>query len=440
MSDTYDTTFEVTQKGVQFGRFIEIRIKNFVTGIETTISNDFEIEFDFHKTVDENQQASTGEIKIYGLSKERIESLKDEGGEVTLYCGYTNSRIERLFTAYITQLYPEKSNSNITTIIKCSSNSMNYYFNGSQSSQANGGNSSYLEVLSRFSKAVGNTTLDIDLNNIPEKDRADVEKFFRTRSFRVDYTGNAQHMLSELCGIYNLNSYVDSTEKGNVLRLSLTATSMNKIMREVNEGYEQVKPFEVTQDMKDFRSLFVTPESLASTAVFLSYNTGLREVKTEYKIATAYADQELRAGETQTLQSQKKQLEQNAQLARQQAKDAKRKAEGKKVKDRVVKRQKIKVNRQFARVSALLNPSVKPQTIIIINSQLDNIVDQYRVREANYSGNNKRGDFIMDLYCEDTNLKNIKQLSAQEEAKYNSENNEFNTYDIEQESEQLGDD
>ena len=39
----------------------------------------------------------------------------------------------------------------------------------------------------------------------------------------------------------------------------------------------------------------------------------------------------------------------------------------------------------------------------------------YRVRNANYKGNNKKGDWIMDLYCEDTdtNVVTPEEVKAQ---------------------------
>ena len=41
----------------------------------------------------------------------------------------------------------------------------------------------------------------------------------------------------------------------------------------------------------------------------------------------------------------------------------------------------------------------------------DGLSDIYRVREATYRGNNKRGDFVMDLYCEDSSRKFDKRLT-----------------------------
>ena len=48
----------ITLKGKQFGRYVEVEVKDFSSATKLIISNEFEIEFDFFKTVDETKQAS----------------------------------------------------------------------------------------------------------------------------------------------------------------------------------------------------------------------------------------------------------------------------------------------------------------------------------------------------------------------------------------------
>ena len=88
-------------KGIQFGRYAEVEVKNYTTGEIITIPNQFEIDFEFFKTIDENENSSVGTIKIKGLTQETYKRMNSEGGSVTLRCGYTNSEIKPLFIAMI---------------------------------------------------------------------------------------------------------------------------------------------------------------------------------------------------------------------------------------------------------------------------------------------------------------------------------------------------
>ena len=52
----------------------------------------------------------------------------------------------------------------------------------------------------------------------------------------------------------------------------------------------------------------------------------------------------------------------------------------------------------YQRVSALLNPLVRPQSIVAVEYALDDnddvLFNTMRVREATYKGNNKNGDWV----------------------------------------------
>ena len=140
----------------------------------------------------------------------------------------------------------------------------------------------------------------------------------------------------------------------------------------------------------------------------------MRKVEEEYKIATAYETVELAANEVQTDKSKAAIAQSNAKRREQDAKDAKLKADGKTVKDRVRNNRTIKVNRKYAKVTALLNPSVTPQGHVIVLSLIDGYDNVYRVREATYKGNNRKGDWEMVLYCEDSGDRYATVATAKE--------------------------
>lgn len=401
-------------KGRQLGRVIEVEIRNYDTGIKTTIGNDFEIEFEFHKTIDENQQASTGRVTIFGLTRERIKSLQSEGGQIRLRCGYENSEVELLFIAYITRIYPEYKNNTTQTIIECSANVMNYYFTGV--SNNNRGKRALFRILSDYSKALGAKRVSFDPNNIPENYQKIAVDYITSAAFVADFHGSANDILNMICENFNMSYMILESDQGKEFSFAVTAAGLNNIIKRTNEGYDKIVDSGSDQKERDnFFYIYKEDPKSYSTATVLNVDTGLISVKTEYKIATAYEDQELAGNEEQTLQSQQKQIERQEKRAEQKAKEEKKIAEGKKVKPKVHKVGKIKVNRRYARVLALLNPKVKPQGHVVVESYFDDHTSTYRVREATYRGNNKRGDFVMDLYCEDGSGRYDKKLTKTEE-------------------------
>ena len=122
----------ITLKGMQFGRFVEVEVRDFQSATKLIISNDFEVEFEFFKTVDETKQSSVGRVVIYGLDLKTVENLQHEGGEITLRCGYEQLQIVTLFTAYITRFYTERANNTTVTTIECSANVLDFYYSGGQ--------------------------------------------------------------------------------------------------------------------------------------------------------------------------------------------------------------------------------------------------------------------------------------------------------------------
>lgn len=401
----------------QFGRFVEIEIRDFEANVKTVISNDFEIEFDYFKTLDQTQEDDSGRIKIYGLTEERIASLQMEGGEVILRCGYINSNIETLFVSYIARLYAERSNNTTITTIECSANLLNYYYTGNTSG-ASGGKAPIAIFLHDITKQMGASGIAFHLDNVPEKDRAAVQEYLETFPVKIAQVGSLASMLGSLTDILGIAVKLDRSGGQEIVDFTILPIGVERILNSISSGYEKVS-YTNTTDVDS--SLFFTTlkDSEKSGNVFvLDSETGLIDSKTEYKIATAYEDQaqELNKNEVETLKSQQRR---NSRNAKEEERAAKAKAKGKEYKPKVAtKRTTIQINRRYNRVKALLNPLVKPQSIVAVFEKKTNEGDNqapedyqyesvatyssYRVRSASYKGNNKRNDWIMDLYCEDT--------------------------------------
>ena len=401
-------------KGIQFGRYAEVEVKNYLTGEIITIPNQFEIDFEFFKTIDENENSSVGTISIKGLTQETYKRMNSEGGSVTLRCGYTNSEIKPLFIAMITRMWQVRENGTTTTNINCSANSLEYFYN----SYDGGGSGARTlhEVLMDVSKLAGAKGIILDFSNVPKQYVEKFTEYVLTLYVKTDFEGVIKDVIRVMCDAYMLTRKTEQQDDGSVsFSYSFTQAGVNFVLKAIAEGYPKIPNIqEHRKGRYAFKSLFVTQADRYKDVYVLSRNTGLRKVEEEYKIATAYETVELAANEVQTDKSKSSIAQSNAKRREQDEKDAKRKADGKNVKDRVRNNRTIKINRKYAKVTALLNPSVTPQGHVIVSSYIDEYDNVYRVREATYKGNNRKGDWEMVLYCEDSGDRYGKVATDQE--------------------------
>ena len=401
-------------KGIQFGRYAEVEVKNYTTGEIITIPNQFEIDFEFFKTIDENENSSVGTITIKGLTQETYKRMNSEGGSVTLRCGYTNSEIKPLFIAMITRMWQVRENGTTTTNINCSANSLEYFYN----SYDGGGTGvrAISEVLLDVSKLAGAKSMIFDFSNVPKQHVEKLKEYVLSLAVKTDFEGIIRDAIKVMCDTFMLTRKTEQQEDGSIVfAYSFTQAGVNFALKKITEGYAKVPNLSKhKKDRSAFKSLFVTLEDRYKDVYILSRNTGLRKVEEEYKIATAYETVELAANEFQTDKSKNAIAQSNAKRREQDEKDAKRKADDKNVKDRVRNNRTIKINRKYAKVTALLNPSVTPQGHVIVSSLIDEYDNVYRVREATYKGNNRKGDWEMVLYCEDSGDRYGKVATDQE--------------------------
>lgn len=404
-------------KGIQFGRYAEVEVRNYTTGEIITIPNQFEIDFEFFKTIDENENSSVGTISIKGLTQETYKRMSSEGGSVTLRCGYTNSEIKPLFVAMITRIWQVRENGTTTTNINCSANSLEYFYNSYDGGGT--GERSLHEVLMDVSKLAGSNGIVLDFSNVPKQYVEKFKEYVLTLSVTTDFEGVVKDVIRVMCDNFMLTRKTEQQEDGSFSFVySFTQAGVNFVLKQIAEGYSKVS--NITEHRKSryaLKSLFVTQADRYKDVYILSRNTGLRKVEEEYKIATAYETVELASNEVQTDKSKSAIAQSNAKRREQDEKDAKRKADGKTVKDRVRNNRTIKINRRYAKVTALLNPSVTPQGHVVVSSYIDGYDSVYRVREATYKGNNRKGDWEMVLYCEDSGDRYAKAATAEEIAK-----------------------
>ena len=430
----------------QWGRYAEVIIKDFQNGRESTIPNDLEIEFDFFKSVDDSTQNSTGTIKIKGLIEERCQSFTESGGEVILNCGYKDNVVQ-LFRAYIVRLTWEYSDNVTLTTIECSMNLQEYFMSISPKyNNTEGVTSSSITInalLRNFSRACG----FVDSRYFPMVDMNPQEKqecddLFNRVFFRYQFAGTAEEALNSLCATFSLTRETKITDTGTLLLLGVGKQTLERVRK---GGFSKLSKEEALKTAQEYDSFswyyeaFYTNE--LTTATILSKETGLISSKVEYKIAKAYRDQTLLMTDQETFKSQQKTekfiTNEKKRKSKYDKKADERKSKGlkelKPFKYKTVKNE-IQVNRKYIKVLALLNPVVKPQSPVVIvkrgYTDTGVITEDAllgRARSVTYKGNNKKGDWFMELYVE-TSPENDSELTPDQQQQLQSAQEDGQSY------------
>lgn len=407
---------------VQFGRFVNIEILDFKSGNKTAIGNVFEIEFSFFKTIDHVKEDDMGQVKIYGLTKERIKSFQSSGGEIRVYAGYLYNEIVPVFVGRIARLYGVIENGIPVLNIECSSNMMNHYISGATSSQGEQLTSvgRYVDNIARltgYPKAV------FDAEDVPQKDLAMVKEFLYNFPAINSFVGDVFTLSQKVSAMYGFEIMSAEMNGVRVYRAKIGDKAL-KVIRELTaKGYPK-GAFNRTSLEETIEFTQSTPED-SNNAVVLNHNSGLISSSIEYKITKAFADQELGDNEEETLKSQGDRAA-KLEAFNKSEEERKKKAEasGKPFvpKDPPKSLASKYVNRKYNKVRALFNPNVRPQGLVVVYDSFDDDYAIYRVRSMNITCNNKKGDWVMELNCEDSNnlaltaeqLKQIESMEQQE--------------------------
>ena len=387
---------------VQFGRLINVEILDYKSGNKTTVGNVFEIEFSFFKTIDHVKEDDMGQVKIYGLTKERIKSFQSSGGEIRVYAGYIYNEIVPVFVGRIARLYGVIENGIPVLNIECSSNMMNHYISGSVSSQGEQLTSvgRYVDNIARltgYPKAV------FDAEDVPQKDVAMVKEFLYNYPAINSFVGDVFSLSQKVSAMYGFEIMSAEMNGVRVYRARIGDKAL-KVIRELTaKGYPK-GAFNNTpvEDAIEFTQ--ATPED-SNNAVVLNHTTGLISSSIEYKITKAFADQELGDNEEETLKSQGDRAA-KLEAFNKSEEERKKKAEAKGKpfvpKDPPKALASKYVNRKYNKVRALFNPNVRPQGLVVVYDSFEDDYAIYRVRSMNITCNNKKGDWVMELNCEDS--------------------------------------
>ena len=412
----------MAMNGWQFGRYAEVIIKDFNKNVRTVVGNDFEIEFEFFKSVDDSKQNSTGVIRIKGLSEERCEAFSESGGEVTLRCGYQDN-IETLFVAYIMRMYKEIRDNTTVMTIECSMNVQEFFYSSGFETIINANGLGYRAplnvMLKNYAEKLGYVRVDFHTDGtFTKEEQAQVNEIYNKGVVTFQFEGTSNGQLNGICESIHVSRTNLPTDDGLVLQLVAKQGFLDVLGESEMISDEESKKY--YKDYVDFRGMYQATQSDGfGTLTTLSTTTGLLSTQVEYKIAKAYRDQELMSDSEETLQSKEK-------TAKFYENEKKRKADGKKelkaVKGFKAKtaRNEIQVRRRYLKLTALLNPKVRPQSPLMVihkvyneQGQVEFKSDAGRARDVSYKGNNKTGDWTMEVYLE-TNAENDIELSPDE--------------------------
>lgn len=441
--------------GLQFDRHIEVEVKNFSTGEKITIGNDLKISFDFYKTIDEVNEASLGKIKIYGLTESTRKKLGGAGGEVTLKTGYTNAEVIVLFTADIVNIYPEYNPSNPCVVIDVSANFMNYAF----TKTAADSNAITIVERARNLATSMNRSFEFWVANIPDQDRDKVIEWIQTRRSRTADTGLTKKSLDLFCSEYGFSFFlIDPINSGGQVQVVVSSPMVNGAGNEsagitpttlprdstirffipdnkihiitewANDSYDKVTRTISQSDIQSeqqFKNIFVADESESvQSAVVLTRDTGLLGYpRLESKIVDVPESWAI-SGSEQAVQESLNAVAEKKQKIADKAKQ--RELAGKNPLKTKPKSYRIKVKRKFITVKAQLNPTVRPQSHVKIISIIEEATGVYRVRNVRFVGDNRDGEYTMELNCEDSGGKYDKLPSKQELDKERETNTEAN--------------
>lgn len=422
---------------VQFGRIIEVEVRNFKTKQKITFGNAFRIEFDFFKSIDSIKEASVGQVRIHNLTEKTRKLIDEAGSELVLKFGYgsgSQRRIKRLFHASITKVRPTFQDGGEVTLIDVSANFMEYTFS---KFFAESKEYSMVTFAGELVETVLKKQMGFATDNIPEEIKPKIIELLSTKKiFATNSPMSGKEAIDNFCEKHALTyTTQDREDFGDMVIFMIRDEAIPIYNQFANMAYEKItEPLENESDadfnkrkheryVRKFTSLYITEDK--ATAFILNQDTGLLGYPlAETEIVTVPENWNIGANEQLTRKGAETLANKAQKEAERKAKYDKAIAEGKKRKAYKAPREgKKQISRTFVRVRALINPSLLPHHHVKIESNLTEYSGVYRVRNIKYTGTNGDGECFMELYCEDSGGSRDSELSKeqQEQVKQDAE-------------------
>ena len=402
--------FGVTDKDIQFGRQASVIFDNYSTG-ESILINDYSkifdengkrlpmlrVGFEFTKSLDENTNWSTGNVKIYGLTLETFNKLGDYlETEVEVQVGYeysTTRKLNKLFRAVlIDKSYVIESGISVATF-----SLQGYYFAANSATGNNGKiainfpeNALLIDSLIAMTKQMFFYNFTFDTENIAKRFPAQLRKFndyIRKWKFPFgkSYYGTPKDVLSKVCKEYGLGYTITKDEN---IRFFLTEQS---IVYHIENLFGLPKTINLTpsQEEKVSEYNFVN----GTSSILLNGDTGLLGLPT-VKTKTVTKQYSAAVEASEKVFSQKPVI-------------GKVNKKGEAIIDKETGKQKLKVPktkkvlRRSVEAVCLINTAIEPQVYVTLSLRDDNeLSGDYRVRTVGIDGDTESGNWNMTLSLE----------------------------------------
>ena len=402
--------FGVTDKDIQFGRQASVIFDNYSTG-ESILINDYSkifdesgkrlpmlrVGFEFTKSLDENTNWSTGNVKIYGLTLETFNKLGDYlETEVEVQVGYeysTTRKLNKLFRAVlIDKSYVIESGISVATF------SLQGYYFAANSAMGNNGkiainfpeNALLIDSLIAMTKQMFFYNFTFDTENIAKRFPAQLRKFndyIRKWKFPFgkSYYGTPKDVLSKVCKEYGLGYTITKDEN---IRFFLTEQA---IVYHIENLFGLPKTINLTpsQEEKVSEYNFVN----GTSSILLNGDTGLLGLPT-VKTKTVTKQYSAAVEASEKVFSQKPVI-------------GKVNKKGEAIIDKETGKQKLKVPktkkvlRRSVEAVCLINTAIEPQVYVTLSLRDDNeLSGDYRVRTVGIDGDTESGNWNMTLSLE----------------------------------------
>lgn len=407
--------FGVTDKDIQFGRQCSVIFDNYSTG-ESTLINDYSkifddegkrlpmlrVGFEFTKSLDENTNWSTGNVKIYGLTLETFNNLGDYlETEVEVQVGYeysTTRKLSKLFRAVlIDKSYVIESGISVATFTL-----QGYYFIANSVTDSKKINvvlpekTFFMDALDYIVNQTGFDGFTIDTTNVSKGFPAYLNKFEKyvldmKFPFGKSYYGTPKAVLSKFCEEFGLG-YVVTNDNHLLIyftqsRLEVHFSEMlNAKVTLVFNSTQETKPVDIATDKEvNFKN--------GTSSILLNGDTGLLGLPTvKTKTVTKQYSSAVEASE--------KVLVQKPVIGKVNKK-------GEAIIDKDTGKQKLKVPktkkvlRRSVEAVCLINTAIEPQGYVTLALSGENeLSGDYRVRTVAIDGDTESGSWNMTLSLE----------------------------------------
>lgn len=409
--------FGVTDKDIQFGRQCSVIFDNYTTG-ESILINDYDklfdssgkrlpmlrVGFEFTKSLDENTNWSTGNVKIYGMTLETFNKLGDYlETEVEVQVGYeysTTRKLSKLFRAVLVdKSYVVEGGISVSTF-----NLQGYYF-VAYSTNDNGKlnkvfpeKTNFLSALGEIVEETGFDGFTIDTGYVKKSFPVYYDRFTNyisnlTFPFGKSYYGTPKEVLNKICEEYGMG-YVVTND--NHLLMFFT---VNKLEVHFSEFLKERVKLVFNGNPPQYVQPQDTPKNKTvnfrdgTASIVLNGNTGLLGLPTvKTKTVTKQYGTAVEASEKVLVQK---------------AITGKVNKKGEAIIDKETGKQKLKVPktkkvlRRSVEAVCQINTAIEPQGYVTLALSEDNeLTGDYRVRTVAIDGDTEQGSWRMTLSLE----------------------------------------